>query len=115
MSALLKPWEEKLGVSIQYSREEEPLGTGAKRDYLKTPKKYEKLLTFLLSSAHTPAGPLALAKKYLVDDENPNAPFFVLNSDVTSEFPFESLLNFHKGHGKEGTAELTIKCSTNTP
>lgn len=28
MSELLKPWEEKLGVKIEYSREEEPLGTG---------------------------------------------------------------------------------------
>eukprot|EP01128_Nolandella_sp_AFSM9_P012597 TRINITY_DN9435_c0_g1_i1.p1 TRINITY_DN9435_c0_g1~~TRINITY_DN9435_c0_g1_i1.p1 ORF type:complete len:378 (+),score=75.67 TRINITY_DN9435_c0_g1_i1:40-1134(+) len=80
MSALLKPWEEKLGVKIQYSREEEPLGT---------------------------AGPIALAKKYLVDENAPDSPFFVLNSDVTSEFPFESLLKFHKNHGKEGTIMVT--------
>jgi mannose-1-phosphate guanylyltransferase len=80
MSAILKPWEEKLGVKIEYSREDEPLGT---------------------------AGPIALARKHLVDELDPNAPFFVLNSDVTSEFPFESLLAFHKHHGKEGTIMVT--------
>lgn len=46
------------------------------------------------------AGPLALARDYLsVDDE----PFFVLNSDVICNYPFEELLKFHKSHGREGT------------
>jgi len=80
MSAILKPWESKLGVKIVYSHEQEPLGT---------------------------AGPLALAKDLLVDSKDPKAPFFVLNSDVTSEFPFRDLLAFHKAHGKEGTIMVT--------
>lgn len=66
----------RLGVQIKYSQEEEALGT---------------------------AGPLALAKDYLVDEKNPNEPFFVLNSDVISDYPFSQMLEFHKGHGKEGT------------
>jgi mannose-1-phosphate guanylyltransferase len=45
------------------------------------------------------AGPLALAREALSDGE----PFFVLNSDVICEFPFEDLIAFHKHHGKEGT------------
>ena len=46
------------------------------------------------------AGPLALAKESLeVDSE----PFFVLNSDVICNYPFEEMLKFHKAHGKEGT------------
>ena len=49
------------------------------------------------------AGPLALAKELLSDGD----PFFVLNSDVICTFPFEKLLEFHKGHGGEGTIMVT--------
>uniref|UniRef100_A0A3Q2CCF9 mannose-1-phosphate guanylyltransferase n=1 Tax=Cyprinodon variegatus TaxID=28743 RepID=A0A3Q2CCF9_CYPVA len=50
-------------------------------------------------SSKTP-GPLALARELLNVD---NEPFFVLNSDVICDFPFKDLLQFHRGHGKEGT------------
>uniref|UniRef100_F6PSK8 mannose-1-phosphate guanylyltransferase n=2 Tax=Ciona intestinalis TaxID=7719 RepID=F6PSK8_CIOIN len=63
----------RLGIEIIFSQEEEPLGT---------------------------AGPIALARKYLGSCAE---PFFVLNSDVISDYPFSNLLEFHKGHGKEGT------------
>lgn len=46
------------------------------------------------------AGPLALAKDYLTEDDE---PFFVLNSDVICDFPFHDMLSFHKHHGREGT------------
>lgn len=46
------------------------------------------------------AGPLALAKDFLTEDDE---PFFVLNSDVICDFPFHDMLAFHKNHGKEGT------------
>lgn len=46
------------------------------------------------------AGPLALARKLLDID---NEPFFVLNSDVICDFPFQDMLKFHCDHGKEGT------------
>jgi len=49
------------------------------------------------------AGPLALARDHLSDGD----PFFVLNSDVICDFPFESLLKFHKSHGGEGTIVVT--------
>jgi len=77
MRDLLKPWEQKLGVKIIYSQEEEPLGT---------------------------AGPIALAKEHL---STSSEPFFVLNSDITSTFPLADLLRFHKSHGKEGTIMVT--------
>lgn len=48
-------------------------------------------------------GPLALAKEMLDDGE----PFFVLNSDVICEFPFEQVKEFHKKHG----CQVTI-CAT---
>lgn len=60
----------KLGVSLTFSHETEPLGT---------------------------AGPLALARKLL---NTSTEPFFVLNSDVICEFPFKDLAKFHKNHGK---------------
>jgi len=77
MSERLKTVEERLGVKITYSQEETPLGT---------------------------AGPLALAKEVLREG---NEPFFVLNSDITCEFPLTELLEFHKKHGKEGTILVT--------
>ncbi|KAI5633338.1 nucleotidyl transferase domain-containing protein [Phthorimaea operculella] len=67
----------KLGVTLIFSHEIEPLGT---------------------------AGPLALARDLLNKNVE---PFFVLNSDVICNFPFKDLLNFHKNHGKEGTILLT--------
>jgi mannose-1-phosphate guanylyltransferase len=67
-------------VKIEYSQETEPMGT---------------------------AGPLALARDLLLKDSEPDQPFFVLNSDVTSEFPFNDLLEFHKAHKKEGTIMVT--------
>ena len=53
------------------------------------------------------AGPLALAKDLLLQDSEPDQPFFVLNSDITSEFPLGELLEYHKAHGKEGTIMVT--------
>jgi mannose-1-phosphate guanylyltransferase len=53
---------------------------------------------------HYLAGPLALASKILGQDDS---PFFVLNSDVICEFPFEKLRDFHNAHGNEGTIVVT--------
>lgn len=67
----------KLGIKLTFSHETEPLGT---------------------------AGPLALARDLLTDNDE---PFFVLNSDVICDFPFKQLVQFHKNHGKEGTIIVT--------
>ncbi|XP_015599939.1 mannose-1-phosphate guanyltransferase beta [Cephus cinctus] len=67
----------KLGVSLIFSHETEPLGT---------------------------AGPLALVRETLSSGDE---PFFVLNSDIICEFPFKQLVQFHKNHGKEGTIIVT--------
>jgi len=34
-------------------------------------------------------------------------PFFVLNSDVICEFPFDEMVRYHRQHGKEGTIVVT--------
>ncbi|KAH7657010.1 Mannose-1-phosphate guanylyltransferase (GDP) protein [Dioscorea alata] len=78
MLNFLKEFETKLGIKITCSQETEPLGT---------------------------AGPLALARDQLIDGSGD--PFFVLNSDVISEYPFEELIQFHKSHGGEGTIMVT--------
>lgn len=67
----------KLGISIIFSHETEPLGT---------------------------AGPIALAREHL---QKSTKPFFVLNSDIICDFPFKQLANFHKAHGREGTICVT--------
>jgi len=48
---------------------------------------------------------LFLWRRIILDDTDD--PFFVLNSDITSEFPFADLLQFHKAHGHEGTIMVT--------
>ncbi|KAJ3282336.1 mannose-1-phosphate guanyltransferase [Borealophlyctis nickersoniae] len=77
MATFMQKYEEEFKVRITFSIENEPLDT---------------------------AGPLALAKHVLGKDDS---PFFVLNSDVTCEFPFEELAAFHKSHGGEGTILVT--------
>ncbi|XP_022649765.1 mannose-1-phosphate guanyltransferase beta-like [Varroa jacobsoni] len=67
----------RLGIKITLSHENEPLGT---------------------------AGPLALAREYLATDDE---PFFVLNSDIVCEFPFEQMISFHKQHKRQGTIVVT--------
>ncbi|BFZ09102.1 hypothetical protein BsWGS_12141 [Bradybaena similaris] len=69
--------QKQLGVKISISLENEPLGT---------------------------AGPLALARDILCQDDD---PFFVLNSDIICDFPFKNMVLFHKNHGKEGTIVVT--------
>lgn len=77
MEAELKIESQKLGVELLFSHEVEPLGT---------------------------AGPLALAKPLL--SASPE-PFFVLNSDIICDFPFEQLERYHRQHGREGTIVVT--------
>lgn len=77
MTEALKKYEKEYNVNIEFSVETEPLGT---------------------------AGPLKLAEKILGKDD---APFFVLNSDVICDFPFQKLAEFHKAHGQEGTIVVT--------
>lgn len=77
MAEALKTYEKQYNVKIEFSVETEPLGT---------------------------AGPLKLAEKILGKDDS---PFFVLNSDVTCDYPFKQLAEFHKNHGDEGTIVVT--------
>lgn len=78
MMAFLQEWEEKLGIKITCSQEPEPMGT---------------------------AGPLALAREILHNDEN--VPFFVLNSDVVCEYPLKEMMEQHIKTGAEGTILVT--------
>ncbi|KAM7265812.1 hypothetical protein ACFE04_003495 [Oxalis oulophora] len=74
MLNFLKDFESKLGIKITCSQETEPLGT---------------------------AGPLALARDKLVDGSG--KPFFVLNSDVISDYPLKEMIEFHQRHGGEAS------------
>jgi len=71
---------ERLGITVHFSHEDEPMDT---------------------------AGPLALAKDKLLADGGDKTPFFLLNSDVICDYPFEQMIKFHKSHGKEGTLVVT--------
>ncbi|XVE76425.1 hypothetical protein DITRI_Ditri12bG0171800 [Diplodiscus trichospermus] len=78
MLNFLKEFEKKLDIKITCSQETEPLGT---------------------------AGPLALAREKLIDGSG--EPFFVLNSDVISEYPLKEMIDFHRGHGGEASIIVT--------
>ncbi|CAI5997424.1 unnamed protein product [Closterium sp. NIES-65] len=78
MMTFIKEYEAKVGIRIVCSQEKEPMGT---------------------------AGPLALARHIL--DDGSGDPFFVLNSDVISEYPLSQMLDFHKKHGGECTIMVT--------
>lgn len=91
MQARMKQYEEELGVKITFSVETEPLGTGISN-------------VLINSSWPFIAGPLALARDILGKDDE---PFFVLNSDIICDFPFESMIDFHNKSGAEGTILVT--------
>lgn len=78
MLNFLEEFESRLGIRITCSQETEPLGT---------------------------AGPLALAKEKIL--EEPDTPFFVLNSDIICEYPLQDLLHFHIAHGGEASIMVT--------
>ncbi|ESQ54134.1 hypothetical protein EUTSA_v10025578mg [Eutrema salsugineum] len=79
MLNFVKEYEKKLEMKITFSQETEPLGT---------------------------AGPLALARDKLVDEES-SEPFFVLNSDIICEYPLLEMIEFHKTHGAEASIMVT--------
>jgi mannose-1-phosphate guanylyltransferase len=71
--------EKRYNLKITCSLESEPLGT---------------------------AGPIRLAKELILAD-NTEGMLFVFNSDVICNYPLDKLIEFHKGHGKEGTIMVT--------
>ncbi|KAI5078527.1 hypothetical protein GOP47_0006198 [Adiantum capillus-veneris] len=78
MLGFMKEFETRLAIKIVCSQEFEPMGT---------------------------AGPLALAREKL--DDGSGKPFFVLNSDVISEYPLQKMIDFHKFHGGEASIMVT--------
>jgi mannose-1-phosphate guanylyltransferase len=74
----LKAYGDQLNIVIETSLEDTPMGTG---------------------------GPLSLCRDKL--DMGDSDPFFMLNADVTSTYPFQQLLDFHRAHGREGTIMVT--------
>jgi len=69
---------QKLGIQVDFSVEDEPLGT---------------------------AGPICLARELLNPEDDD--PFFMLNADISCCYPFSELLKFHLAHGEEGTIVVT--------
>jgi mannose-1-phosphate guanylyltransferase len=77
MRETMSVYERKFGVKITFSVESEPLGT---------------------------AGPLALASSILLQSSE---PFFVLNSDIICDFPFQEMMKAHKASKAMGTLLVT--------
>lgn len=62
-----------------------------------------KITTSLENEPMGTAGPIKLAEKYLNDGE----PFFVLNSDVSCDYPFEKMIDFQRTTGASGVLLAT--------
>ncbi|RUS16716.1 nucleotide-diphospho-sugar transferase [Jimgerdemannia flammicorona] len=102
MVAILQKYEKLYNVTITFSVETEPLGTGRLTcPDLEIFREPDTLIT--LPNSDFP-GPLALAREILQKDAS---PFFVLNSDVICDYPFEQMRDFHIQHGSEGTIVVT--------
>lgn len=100
MNKFIEEQEKILGIRITLSHENTPLGT---------------------------AGPIALARDQLLDhqrngnggdainssnnnngiEQYDDVPFFVLNSDIICDYPFQKMIDFHKSHEGEGTIVVT--------
>lgn len=80
LEEVLRDETERLGIRLEFSKEDEPMDT---------------------------AGPLAIAREKLLSDGGDKTPFFLLNSDVICDYPFQQMIDFHKAHGKEGTIVVT--------
>lgn len=96
MNKFIDEQERLFGIRITLSHESSPLGT---------------------------AGPLALAKDQLLGGDlnsipannnnnesvqhDHDKPFFVLNSDIICDYPFQSMIDFHNSHKAEGTIVVT--------
>lgn len=82
MNQFVEEQEKILGIKITLSHETKPLGT---------------------------AGPLKLAQTHLLDHhgDDDGVPFFVLNSDIICEYPFQKMIEFHRSHCHEGTIVVT--------
>lgn len=77
---------------------------------LEMEKKYNvKIIASVESVPLNTGGPIKLAEKYLLDpsqsetEKSKNNTFFVLNSDIICDYPFEALYNFHLTHEGEVT------------
>lgn len=105
MNKFIEEQEKLFGIRITLSHEKTPLGT---------------------------AGPIALARQQLLSKkediplckedwpnikkdhvdvqqtfEDDEVPFFVLNSDIICDYPFQQMLDFHKSRNSEGTIVVT--------
>ncbi|KAF8822754.1 GDP-D-mannose pyrophosphorylase [Cardiosporidium cionae] len=80
LTEALNDMEKKFGVRITCSQEIEPLGTG---------------------------GPICLAEKFLLEEDDTSDSFFMLNSDVICDFPLFDMLQLHKSSNAEGTILIT--------
>lgn len=111
MNKYVEEQEKILGIRITLSHESIPLGTAGPlalaREHL-----LEKSTTNDSSCNHDEKSPNI--NGFSKDDGDNNnliyddgVPFFVLNSDIICNYPFQSMIDFHKLHKAEGTIVVT--------
>lgn len=102
MNKFVEEQERILGIKITLSHEASPLGTAGPlalaRDQLLDTDKTSKLNGFHNNNNDDDSN-------QLVHDDG--VPFFVLNSDIVCDYPFQTMIDFHKSHKSEGTIVVT--------
>lgn len=108
MNKFIEEQEKILGIRITLSHENSPLGTAGPLALAK-----EQLLNLDINNKTTSNGhscsnsSSSSPNESILDNNNDESPFFVLNSDIICDYPFQRMIDFHRSHKAEGTIVVT--------
>lgn len=115
MNRFVEEQEKILGIKITLSHETTPLGTAGPlalaRDQLLDRISENGAINKCFSNHNSTVNNNTLHEDQHDYPYNPaqgdDVPFFVLNSDIVCDYPFQAMLDFHKTHKAEGTIVVT--------
>lgn len=114
MDRFVEQQEHILGIKITLSYESTPLGTAgplalAREHLVDKIKENGAINAYLNNNNIDQAGDDHHQNHNTANShvQNGQVPFFVLNSDIICDFPFQKMIDFHKSHQGEGTIVVT--------
>lgn len=102
MSQFIEKQEKLLGIKITLSHEDSPLGTAGPLALAR-----DQLLNNTISDTNSCDDAAENNNNMNKNDHYDELPFFVLNSDIICDYPFQRMIEFHKSHKAEGTIVVT--------
>lgn len=115
MNKFVEEQEKILGIKITLSHETTPLGTAGPlalaRDQLLGRALEDETTNGCLNDHKSIVNNNNIHDNHHDDQNNlasqDDVPFFVLNSDIVCDYPFQAMIDFHKSHNAEGTIVVT--------